>query len=540
MSRLRIRDKVRSFPNRPGVYLFKEKSGKVLYVGKANSLIKRVSSYFKAGADVKVSSILSRATDIDFIITSNELEALLLESNLIKKYRPRYNIILRDDKQYPYIKVTLNEEWPRVLIVRKIEDDEAAYFGPYMGQTARNAIKMFKRLLQLRWCKKFKKRKEPCFYYHLKKCLAPCVGGTSRDEYMKVVNEAIEFLNGNLEGMIDKLKKEMQAASDAQDYEKAAFIRNRIRAFEGVLEKQEVLTTKKEDKDVVALAKLENKGMLLVLQIRGGKLVGKESYFIRDDKGESEDSLLYHSVIQYYTSLPKIPPEIVVKQKLPGLVTLQKAISKIKGANTIFVTARKGSDQKLYSMAEVNADYLLEQNMKLKAGMVESLHELKRILQIEKLPGRIEAFDISTIMGKETVGSMVVFIEGEPYKSDYRKFKVKIEGKPDDVSSIREVIRRRYTGSLLKSLPMPDLIIVDGGKPQVSAARMAVASTQAQDIAMAGLAKRLEEIYVPGKRSPLVLPRRSPALKLLQRIRDEAHRFAITYHRLRRKKAMLK
>ncbi|MFC1560250.1 excinuclease ABC subunit UvrC, partial [Candidatus Margulisiibacteriota bacterium] len=335
---LPLQRKVKTFPDKPGVYIFKEKSGKVIYVGKAKSLKKRASSYFKPSPDTKVSLIISRAHSIEYIITSNELEALLLESNLIKKHKPRYNVLLRDDKQYPYVKITLNEEWPRVLIVRKIEDDGAAYYGPYVGRTARDIIKMFKRLLQLVWCKKFKMRKEPCFYYHLDKCLAPCIGDISKKEYMNIVNEAIDFLDGKVEVTIDKLKKEMQIASEAQQYERAAALRNKIRAFERVLESQEVLTAKKEDKDVASLTMLESKALFLVLQIRGGKLIGRESYFIGNSKGENEVSLLFSTIIQYYTSLPKIPPEIVVKPGFKDISTLRKILTRLKRGSVKLVS----------------------------------------------------------------------------------------------------------------------------------------------------------------------------------------------------------
>lgn len=535
----RLLEKVKRFPDKPGVYIFREKSGKVIYVGKANSLKKRVSSYFGASMQKKAYSIVNRASDVEYIITAGELGALLLENNLIKKYRPRYNVLLRDDKQYPYIKITLNEEWPRILIVRKIEDDGAAYFGPYRGQTARDIIKMFKRLLQLRWCKNFKKRNEPCFYYHLKKCLGPCIGEVQKQEYMKIVNEAVDFLEGKLEVIIEKLKVDMDAASHEQEYEKAARLRDRIRAFERMLEHQDVLTTEKIDRDVVAFIALETKAMFLVLQIRKGKLIGRESYFIADNKGEEESSLFSSVFAQYYTSVPRIPDEIVIDPVYKKLKVLTQTLLNIKGKGVKLVFPSSGTNLRVYNIARTNVNYLLEQNLKLKTGIVESLSELQKIIGSTKLPERIEAFDISTIMGKETVGSMVVFEEGAPCKSDYRKFKIYLKAKADDVTSMKEVINRRYSGSLTKNLPLPDMIVVDGGIPQVSAARVAVRGTTAEGIPIIGLAKKMEQIYFIGKRNPLTLPRRSPALKLLQRIRDEAHRFAIAYHKLRRKKAML-
>jgi len=513
-------------PNKPGVYLIKDRSGKIIYVGKAISIAKRIRSHLRPD-----SKLAPHIADIDYIITSNELEALVLEAVLIKKHHPRYNVLLRDDKQYPYIKLTVNEEWPSISLVRKIADDGAKYFGPYRSQTVRDIFKLVKRLFQIRWCKTFKKRDQPCFYFSMHKCLAPCARDVPRKQYLKAVRDIELFLEGKYEAAIKKLKVEMGEASQNRDYEEAASTRDRLRLFEKISEEQKVVTADKTNKDVFSVSTFGSSALVLILEIRFGKLTGKQSYFIKDMKLEDED-ILTSSIVQYYSSAAYIPDEVIADAGKNRAV-LEAALTKLKRSKVLLKLPSSGNEKGLLKMAEENSKYMLQQNLKLEESLYDSLFDLKAALKLDRIPYRIEAFDISTTMGVETVGSMVAFEGGLPQKSDYRKFKVKWVKGMNDVAGIREIVKRRYSGGLAGKLPLPDLVLIDGGKPQLGAARPVV-----PNIPVAALAKKLEEIYLPG-RGPLRLKMDSPSLKLLRRIRDEAHRFAITFHRKRRSARML-
>jgi len=519
----------RFVPDKPGVYLIKDRSGRIIYVGKAISIAKRVKAHFRA--DSKIAPYIS---DIDFIVTSTELEALILEANLIKKHKPRFNVLLRDDKQYPYLKLTMNEEWPRLLMVRKMDNDGACYFGPYRGQTARDIIKTVKRLFQIRWCKNLKKLDQPCFYYHLGKCLAPCAGKVTREQYMRSVRDIELFLEGKYDAAIDKLKKEMAQASRDKEYELAASIRDRIKLFENMHEEQKVVTTDKKDRDVFSVQVFGGHALVLILEVRQGKLIGKESYFIKNIK-YLDDDILSNTLVQYYASAAFMPAEIIADVKRGDIKLIEGALSKIKKGKVRVRPPSSGIYKGLFRMANENAKLILEQRLKAEGDTYDSLLDLKRMLGLDRIPFRIEAFDISTTMGVETVGSMVVFEEGIPFKSDYRKFKIKWTNSMNDVAGINEIVKRRYHGDLAAELPLPGLILIDGGAPQLGAAMRAVP----KGISVAALAKKLEEIYLPGRKNPLKLNKDIPAIRMLRRIRDEAHRFAITFHRKRRSAKML-
>lgn len=415
-----LKEKLKSLPNKPGVYLFKDKSGVILYVGKAKSLRKRVSSYFKKPADIKTGILLDRLYDIDYIIAGSELDALILEDELIKKYKPRYNISLRDDKAYPFLKLTVNEEWPRLFLSRRKEKDGALYFGRFQGGMVRAVIRLVKKLFPIRWCKEspLRMREQPCLYYRIGSCSGPCVRKIGRSDYMVLVQGIILLLEGKMDEALEKLKKEMEKASERQDYEQAAYLRDRIKVLQKMME-------------------------------------GKE--------------------------LTKTPS--------PRLLS--------------------------------------------------GVSELQRELKLDRLPMRIEAFDISNISGSNIVGAMVAFYGGLPLKSDYRRFKIKsLDKKPNDVAAIYEIVKRRYAGSLSKKMPVPDLVMVDGGIGQVNSGSRAAQEAKLKDLPLIGLAKKEERIYLPKRSRPLSLAKVSPALQLLQRIRDEAHRFAIAYHREKRSKSL--
>jgi excinuclease ABC subunit C len=510
-------------PDKPGVYLIKDKSGKIIYVGKAISIAKRIKAHFRPD-----SKLAPHIADMDFIVTANELEALILEAVLIKKHRPRYNILLRDDKQYPYIKLTVNEKWPSISLTRKVADDGAKYFGPYRGQTVRDIFKVVKRLFRIRWCRTFKKRSQPCFYYHMHKCLAPCARDVSREQYMKAVKDIEFFLEGKFDTAIKKLETEMARASQDRDYESAAVLRDRLRLFRNISEEQKIVTADRKDKDVFFVSTYGNSALALILEIRGGKLTGKQSYFIKDTKFESD--ILASLMVQYYSGATYMPPEIIASAGKDKMI-IEGALTKLKGSNVRIKLPKSGKDMGLLKMAEENSSYALQQNIRIEGNIYDSLFELKQGLNLEKIPYRIEAFDISTTMGVETVGSMVVFEGGLPLKSDYRKFRVMPGRKANnDVAGIRNIVMRRYTGKLSTQLDLPDLVLIDGGPGQLNAAKPFIPKGSA----VLGLAKKLEEIYMMDKKGPIRLDMDSRALKLLRRVRDEAHRFAITFHRKRR------
>jgi excinuclease ABC subunit C len=511
-------------PDKPGVYLIKDSSGKIIYVGKAISIAKRIKAHFRPD-----SKIAPHIADLDYIVTSNELEALILEAVLIKKHHPRYNVLLRDDKQYPYMKLTVNEEWPSISLVRKIADDGAKYFGPYRSQTVKDIFRMVKRLFRIRWCKTFKKRDQPCFYYHMGKCLAPCARNVPRQQYLRAVKDIELFLEGKFETAIKKLEAEMALASQNKDYEAAAEIRDRLKLFRNISEEQKIVTADRKDKDVFFVSTYGNSALALILEIRGGKLTGKQSYFIKDTKLDEED-ILTTLMVQYYSGATYVPPEVIASAG-GNKAILEGALSKLKGSKVRINISASGKDKGLLKMAEENSNYALQQNIRIEGNIYDSLFDLKRSLNLEKMPYRIEAFDISTTMGVETVGSMAVFEGGLPLKSDYRKFKVAPGRKANnDVAGIRNIVMRRYTGKLSTQLASPDLVLIDGGLGQLNAAKPFIPKGSA----VLGLAKKLEEIYMTGRKGPIRLDMNSPALKLLRRIRDEAHRFAITFHRKRR------
>lgn len=513
-------------PNKPGVYLIKDRSGRIIYVGKAISISKRLKSHERP--DSKLSG---KIFDVDFIVTANELEALILEAVLIKKHHPKYNVLLRDDKQYPYLKLTFNEKWPRLLMVRRVQNDGAMYFGPYLSTTARRLMGMVKRLFQIRWCIKFKTRKQPCFYYHLGKCIAPCVKNVSHAAYMNSVKDIELFLSGKYDDATKKLQTEMKIASQTKNYEAAAKIRDKLYGIATLFEEQKVVTADKRDRDVFNLSRAGDSALIIILEIRSGKLVTKHSYLIKDILSKEFDDVMSSAIIQFYSSAVSVPSSIIVSEILDAKL-IEKAIEKMKGIKVKVRKAKSSNDKGLLKMAKENADILLEQKLKATNDPAIVLIELKNVLGLNKLPERIEAFDISTTMGVETVGSMVVFENGAPKKCDYRKFKVGDIN--NDVAAMRNVVMRRYTGSLSRQLACPDLVLIDGGPTQLNAARHFIP----KGVTVVSLAKKLEEIYLPGVSSPIRLPKSSSALKLFQRVRDEAHRFAITFHRKRRSKKL--
>lgn len=538
-------ERIATFPEKPGVYIMKDKNNKIIYIGKAVSLKNRVRSYFQSPKNLptKVASMVSKIEDIEYIVTDSEVEALILECNLIKYNRPKYNILLRDDKQYPYIKVTLNEPFPRLLIVRRVKKDGAKYFGPFADAGAmREAIDVIRKIFPLRNCKKdlgnVPLKERPCLNYHIKRCLAPCQGNISEEDYQDIIKNVIMFLEGKKESLIDRLRLKMEAAAENLDFERAALLRNQIFALEKTLEKQKIVSTDLLDQDIIAMARGLDIVCIQVFFVREGKIVQREPFIIRNTDGVDRREILTSFVKQFYDNASFMPKQIILDEEIDDREIIEQWLTQKKGHKVEIIVPKRGEKKKLAEMVAENAAIFLEQREgaeeREKLRLKKALAELKTYLNLEEEPNRIEAFDISNTQGTESVASMVVFEEGAPKKEDYRKFKIKTVEGPNDFESIKEAVSRRFKRALTQDenfKDLPDLLLIDGGKGQLRYAREALREMGLEYIPTIGLAEEFEHIFVEGKDDPIILPRDSEGLYLLQRIRDEAHRFAITYHR---------
>lgn len=530
-------------PDRPGVYLMRDEKGKIIYVGKAVILKNRVRSYFRESAAhaPKVRALVSKVRDLETIVTDNELEALILECNLIKEHRPRYNISLKDDKSYPYLKVTLQEDFPRIYVTRRVLRDNAKYYGPFADAGAlHSSVKLVGEMFPLRNCRKMNTTR-PCLQYHIKRCLAPCAGFVSPKDYGEMIKSVLMLLEGRTGKLLQELKKRMNAASEAYEFEEAARLRDQLQAVRRLNEQQKAVTAG-GDQDAVALARDATGVCLQIFFVRQGKLVGRDNFFVGNENDENDREIITAFLKQYYLDATFIPQEIIVpelpeeeERKLMTRWLSDKARKKVK-----LVKPLRGLKQELLKLAADNAGKNLDE--RLRKGQIklkteeEALSDLARYLRLSALPDRIECFDISHVQGSETVASMVVFRQGKPSKRDYRKYKLRTtEGKPDDFKSMQEVVYRRY----VKLEDLPGLIIIDGGKGQLSAALEVIRGLGLHEVPVIGLAKREEEIFRENVSESLLLQKDSEALKLIQRIRDEAHRFAISYHRKLRGKRNL-
>lgn len=534
-------EKLKSLPDKPGVYLMLSKSGEIIYVGKANSLKNRVRSYFREGnAPIKVLAMVQHINDIDYIVTDTEVEALILECNLIKKHRPKYNVVLKDDKTYPYIKITLNDPFPKIVVTRRVKKDGAKYFGPYTSSGSMNeTIKLLRRLFPLRTCNNLNMQSRPCLNYHIKRCLAPCAGKISSKDYKEMIDEIILFLEGKQERVIKNLRDKMEKAAENLEFEKAAELRDQIKAVEKVLEKQKIVNATEEDQDVVAFARGQNEVCVQVFFIRNGKVVGREHYFLDGTDNLSRKEVMTIFIKQYYSRVADIPQKILLQEPVEDRELIEEWLrEKRKGRVTIQIP-QLGEKLKLVEMVAKNALLLLEEaqlfrKKKTLAGE-EALLDLKNHLGLPSIPIRIECYDISNIQGTSTVGSMVVFEKAKPKSDQYRRFKITTVSGPDDFAALREMIYRRFKRGAASS-GLPDLVLIDGGKGQLSSAREAMKLLGFGDIPTFGLAEGEELLFTEGKREPIRLLDNSESLYLIQRIRDEAHRFAIMYHRQLRNK----
>ncbi len=542
-----IEDKLKTLPEKPGVYLMKDEKGKIIYVGKAKSLKSRVSSYFRKNKhdSAKTRILVKKIEDLEYILTDTEAEALILENNLIKKNKPKYNIDLKDDKTYPFIKIT-REEFPRVMVTRNIIKDGSQYFGPYTSAGAlKETVELLKRLFPFRSCNKTMfNNKKPCLNYHIKKCYAPCAGKISQTEYMELINNIESFLRGHKNEVERNLVKEMEKAAENLEFEKAARIRDKVAAVRHVMEKQKIVSGKDEDQDVIGLFIKGKHVVFQVFFIRNGIIVGRDNFHVISAIEEPQEKVLEDFLKTYYINKPKLPKNILI----PFKVEDQELIENILGEEVKYKVKLhvpiKGKNKDLINMVTENArNYMENIVIKKEEAEKEALKELQERLELKKIPERIECYDISNIQGSDNVASMVVFCGGSPDKKSYRKFKIKSFTGPDDFRAMNEVLERRLDEGLKgneKFLPFPDLIVIDGGKGQLSSALKALDSKGLTDkIAIASLAKKEELIYLPGKSQPVVLDRRGQGLYLVQRIRDEAHRFAITFHRSLRTKRNL-
>lgn len=558
-ARQQLQEKLDNLPTKPGVYIFKDENGQILYVGKAINLRSRVRSYFHVSAEYnhKIQRLVSRITDLEFIVTGSELEALILESNLIKRHKPRYNIRLKDDKHYPYIKITWQEDYPKVLIVRRMEQDGARYFGPFTAAwSVQQTLHTLRRVFPYLTCNRVitGKDERACLYFDIGQCLAPCIGAVDRDGYRSMIDGLCRFLEGKSDEVIADLEAKMQAAAGRWDFEQAVVFRDQLAAIQRVVERQKIISPAMVDQDVIAFARADADACVQVFFIRKGRLIGRE-YFVLDGTADESDAEIVTSFVkQFYDDAAYVPPQILLPGEIDEALVIQEWLHTRRGDKVVIEAPRHGQERELVDMAAENAaetlSHLRAQWLVDQGKQAAAVAELQEQLGLETPPSRIECYDISTLQGTATTGSMVVFVKGVPAKSDYRRFRIRTVEGTDDYASMQEMLRRRLrhatepppetpgaapskskSGDASWRL-LPDLMIVDGGKGQLHAAIEVLDEYNLRDVVpVIGLAKQEEEIFMQGRPESLRLPRNSEALYLVQRLRDEAHRFAITHHR---------
>lgn len=550
-----LEQKLKDLPHKSGVYIMYNEARQILYIGKARDLFKRVHQYFgnKANRTIKVIKLVEKIDDLDYIITANEVEALVLENNLIKKHKPPYNILLKDDKSYPFIKIDIKKPFPRVEVVRKLKNDGAKYFGPYMqGISTQEILGLINSAFCVRSCKmdltNVPANHRPCLNYHIKRCYAPCAGLISREDYDAIIKEIIAFLQGNDKKIAQILSKKMMEASDREEYELALSYKQKLQVLEKLVRRQVGVMPKDFDMDVFAIAANGLNTVAAVVFVRGGKIVGSDKQVI-EGVSLDEGSALSNFIMRFYDVTGYVASEVVTATPIEDGEVLQEYLGEKAGRKINIICPHQGVRRQLADMAQGNAEDYLEKSLSVKERKenmtMGGVIQLAEYLRLPKLPVRMECYDISHISGTNKVASMVVFINGEPEKSHYRKFKIETVEGNDDFACLQETLRRRLADIKDRSGDVsfssrPDLIIIDGGKGQLSSVMEVVADADTESINFISLAKREEEVFLPGKSDPVILPRDSYALRLLQRIRDEAHRFAITFHRNLRKTSQTK
>jgi excinuclease ABC subunit C len=550
-----LEEKLDALPTKPGVYLMRDPDGRVLYVGKAVNLRARVRSYFHAssGHSPKIQRLTAQIADLDFIVTASELEALILESNLIKQHRPRYNVRLKDDKRYPYIKITWQEDYPKVLIVRRMERDGARYFGPFTASWAvQQTLQTLRRVFPYLTCNRVitGQDKRACLYLDLGMCLGPCIGAASKEEYRAMIDGLCRFLEGKADEVVAELEARMKAAAERWAFEEASTYRDQIAAIKRVIERQKIVSKAMADQDVIAFARADGDACVQVFFIRHGRLIGREYFVLDGAADESDVGVVTSFVKQFYDDAAYVPPEILLPHEIDEALVIEEWLRSRRGNKVALHVPRRGQKRDLVQMATENAvetlTHLRAQWLADEGKQATALAELHEQLGLPAPPVRIECYDISTTQGAATTGSLVVFVKGVARKSDYRRFQIRTVAGSDDYASMREMLRRRFRrvgdaelhaadalGTKKSSWDLlPDLLMVDGGKGQLGVALEVLDEFGLREVVPAiGLAKQEEEVFVPGRSEPLRLPRSSEGLYLLQRIRDEAHRFAVSYHR---------
>ena len=511
-----------NLPKKPGVYIMRDANDEIIYIGKAKNLINRVRSYFREKLDrPKTQILMSHFDSLEYIVTNSEKEALILEANLIKKHRPRYNIQLKDDKRYPYVKIT-DEKYPRLIITRNVTKN-GIYYGPFTDVTSvKKTVKFLKSLFKIRTCRNMD---GPCLNSQIELCYAPCSGEISQEEYNEVINKIDLFFQGKYSVIVKNLKKEMTQAAKNEQFEKAAVIRDQITSIEEIMEKQFVdLVDDDLDQDVIAIAPNDDEVVVIILPVRNGKIVGRDDFLMSGSQYESNSEILFAFIQQYYGFNRHIPKQILLNEPIDDCQLLEEWLSDLRGNRVYIKVPMKGVKLRLVNMAQKNAEIIKHQ----KKAMENSLIELKKYLKLDNLPRVIEGYDISNISGKFAVGSKVSFKDGKPNKKKYKRFKIETPG-PNDFAMMKELLTRRL--KMIDTDEEPDLIVIDGGKGQLGMACEVLNELNLSHIPIIGLAKEFEEIYVPNSKRPIIIPKNNKALHLLQQVRDESHRFAITYHR---------
>lgn len=534
--------KLKNLPKNPGVYLMKDRSGKIIYIGKAKVLNNRVRTYFQNGQvlDAKTQALISKIYDFEYLVTDTDMEAMILESNLIKQHKPRYNVNLKDDKRYPYIKVTMNEPYPRILVVRRLYKDKARYFGPFTNVTAmRHTVRFITRLFKIRTCSLTiphprGKEQKVCLEYRIKRCPGPCENLISTDEYRKQIERACMYLSGRSEELVDELNGKMKAYSSDMDFEAAAEVRDQIRAIESIRQKQKVAADRSVDRDIIAFARSARDAACVILQVREGILIGKQHFYLKIEPETAGSELAGAFVKQYYMHAANLPDEVYLSNEIEDFDLIHEWLSEKLGKQIKLTIPQRGEKLKLVDMAAANAklvlDELLVQKQGYKQRVGSALLKLQQDLRLDKTPMTMACVDISNLGETDKVGSLVYFVNGKPRKSQYRHFRIKTVVGQDDFASVKEVVTRYYTRLIEETKDGPDLLVIDGGKGQLSAA-LEVINELNLEVNAIGLAKRLEEVVIPYQKDTVIIPKTSPSLRVLQRLRNEAHRFAIEYHR---------
>ena len=540
-----LTEKLARLPDRPGVYMYRDAKAQVLYVGKAASLRSRVRSYFQESRprDPKTDALVRHTRDLEYIVTDNELEALMLEANLVRKHRPRYNIILRDDKHYPFLKLTTNEDFPRLLVARRVQDDGAVYYGPFYPATAmRETLRLTRQLFPLRTCSITidGRLERPCIQYAIHRCNAPCTGWETREGYGRTVRDVARFLEGKDDELALRLTKEMEVAAAELKFERAAVLRDQIQSLNKVRERQKIISTEELDQDVLGVVRQGNDACVELFFVRKGRLVGQEPFFFDKVAGSRDGEILSAFVRQFYGKSVTPAPELLVSEELPEAELTAEWLSGLARRRVQILAPQRGARREFVAMAEENAALALQNHLLSRDDRQQVvLEELRRALTLPSLPNRIEGYDISNIQGTEQVGSLVVWENGGMKKDDYKRFRIRTVAGADDFASLAEVLTRRFAKALEQGTPLPDLVLIDGGRGQLNVGLKVLQDLGLDYLPVIALAKQQEEVYVGESLHPLLLDPTSPALHTLQKIRDEAHRFAITYHKKLRAKRTL-